>query len=62
MSIYNVTQKKKTILMHKINFFNNLKWIIRCIKTFGYYMEAYGSLLVLYGSMVTMTTAPDEKR
>ena len=35
--------KKKTILMHEINFFNNLKWIIRCIKTFGYYMEAYAS-------------------
>ena len=38
-----------------MQFFNNLKWKIRYIKTFGYYMEAYGF-------HVTMTTAPDEKR
>ena len=29
--------------MHKMQFFNNLKWKIRYIKTFGYYMEAYGT-------------------
>ena len=42
MLIYNIT-KKKQFLMHKINCFYNFKWIIRCIKTFGYYMEAYAS-------------------
>ena len=26
-----------------MQFFNNLKWKIRYIKTFGYYMEAYGT-------------------